>query len=609
MAASNEEIVARWRTRAQEQSGAFVRMDKINRLYGGSIDLPLPQIDKVEEAAVANLIQQGIDQLASRVASVRPDVDCPSENPGQTLADKRARQRRLAILGWWDKSIVSVLDGRRARHLFAYASSPVLIRPGHSYEHGVPTWHVRSPRQTYPAARPNPDDMTPNDCIFSYDVTLQFLEHRYPDAIAGLEKGPNPTPDSKFQVLEYIDADVWVMIVVGREPPNNPQSYGSRSYVAGSPFAEIVRVPNRAGMCTAIIPKRTCLEMPIGKFDGMTGMYQMEAKLMALTYLAIQEHVYPQEWLIGRPGELPEVLVEADPKNGRTGVVTGGIIQEQTLDPSPIALQMLNLLDSAQRQTGGLPAELGGESPTNVRTGRRGADIMSAQIDFPIQETQTLLARSKEYENCAAIAISKAYYGNKQVSFYVRKMKGSSAQVKYTPNEIFTTDVNFVEYPHAGSDANQLTVLLGQLDGLKILSKDTTRKLHPLVDDPEHEKDYIVSEALEEALLAAVAMQVQQGTLDSEGVAKISLALEQDKSTLAEAVTAFHAEARQNQPQPGAPTAGLPTGAPPGPPGQPGQPMPPGGPPTVGPPTPSEQNLANLLGTLHAPPQQVAGAA
>lgn len=605
MSRSPEEILGLWRDRKNNQGEMFARMDEIRRLYNGDLVLPLPQVDKVEKAAVANLVQQGIDQLGARIASVKPDVDCPSENPGQTLADKRARQRRMAILGWWDKSTMTVLDGRRARHLLAYASSPVLVRASHSHEHGIPTWHVRNPMQTFPAPRPNPDDMTPDDCIFSYDVTLAFLQHRYPDAVAGLEKGPNPHPDSKFEVLEYQDHDEWVMLVVGRDAPREQGGYGPQSYIAGAPVAQLMRVPNRAGMCTVVVPKRTSLDLPIGKFDGMTGMYQMQARLMALTLLAIEQNVFTKEWLVGRPGEMAEVLHEADPKNGRTGVVIGGVLQPQSVTPPPVALEMVSLLESNQRQQGGLPQEFGGESPTNVRTGRRGADIMSAQVDFPIQEAQTLLARSKEHENAAAIAISKGYFGNKTVSFYVRKMKGANGQVTYKPNEIFTTDVNFVEYPHAGSDANQLAVLIGQLVGLQLISEDTARKLHPLIDDPHHEKEYVVSEALQKALIAAVSMQVQQGTLSAVDVAKIVTALEEDKSTLAAAVTAVHQAEQDRQ------AGSVPNGEP----GTPGlAPSPQGGPggaavpPSVNPPTPSEANLAQLLSTLHAPPQQTAAA-
>ena len=365
-----------------------------------------------------------------------------------------------------------------------------------------------------------------------------------------------------------------------------------------------MRAPNRAEMCTAIVPHRTSLDMPIGKFDDMPGMHEMQAKLMALTYIAIKENVFSKEWLVGRPGELPEVLTEADPINGRTGVVTGGVLQPQTLNPSPMSMQMMGQLESNQRQQGGMPSEMGGESPTNVRTGKRGMDIMSAQIDFPIQEAQTILARSKEYENCAAIAVSKGYYGNKTVSFYVRKMKGGRGKVTYVPNEIFDTDVNFVDYPHAGSDANQLAVLIGQLVSLKLISEDTGRKLHPLIDDPFHESEIVQAEALNDALLAAVTAQVQQGTLSAPDVANIVIALESDRSTLAQAVAAVHAkeQARQAAAPSGAPGEGAP-GLAPGPGGAPGgAAVPPGAgaPPTVGPPTPAEGNLAASAGrALH----------
>ena len=85
-------------------------MDEIRKLYNGEMVLPLPQIDKVEKAAVANLVQQGIDQLGARVSSVRPDVQCPSVSPGVPLKDRQAGDRRKAILGWWDRSMMDVLE-------------------------------------------------------------------------------------------------------------------------------------------------------------------------------------------------------------------------------------------------------------------------------------------------------------------------------------------------------------------------------------------------------------------------------------------------------------------------------------------------------------------
>ena len=601
MSTSEDEIIQLWNERRKTLGPMFNKMEEITKLYNGDLALPLPQIDKVEKAAVANLVQQGIDQLGARVASVRPNVTCPSLAPGVPLQDRKANMRRKAILGWWDKSIMDVLDGRRARHLLAYASSPVLIRPGHSYEHGVPTWHVRSPLCTFPGPRPNPDDMTPNDCIFSYAVSYGFLQHRYPEAIAGLETGGDQRPDAMFDVLEYVDDNELVMLVVGKRPQQMAGYVDPQAMITGAPHALIYRNVNRAGVCPAIVPHRTSLDESIGKFDGMTGMYQMQARLMALTLIAVQRSVFAKEWLVARPGEQPDVLVEADPENGRTGVVIGGVLQPQQLTPPQIAMQMSEQLEQNQRAQGGLPQELSGGSPTNVRTGKRGTDIMSAQVDFPIQETQTLLARSKEYENEAGIAISKAYYGNKTVSFYVRKMSGGKGKVVYKPNDIFDTDVNFVDYPNAGSDVNQLTVQLGQLVSLKGISVDTLRQVHPLIDDPEHEKEMVLSEALQDALLGAISQEVQGGQLSSVDVATITLSLEEDQyDSLAAAVNAVHQSEQARQAgQSGAPPEQQP-GLAPGPGGAPGgAAIPPGGPPSVGAPTPSTANLAQLLGTLH----------
>ena len=608
MAITDAEIMHLWQERRQANGPMFAKMEEIRKLYNGDLILPLPQIDKIEKAAVANLVQQGIDQLGARVSSVRPDVSCPAVSPGVPLSDRKASDRRKAILGWWDHNTMDVQDGRRARHILAYASSPVLIRPGTDKNQNIPTWHVKSPLQSFPGHRPDPDDMTPNDCIFCYEVSYGYIQAMYPNAAAGIETGGQNRPDCKYDVLEYMDANEFVMVVVGKQPQQQ-NGYDARSMVVGTPYARLMQVPNRAGVCPVVVPKRTSLDMPIGKFDGMTGMFQTQARLMALTLIAVQRSIFTKEWLVGRPGEVPEVLVEADPENGRTGVVLGGVLQPQEVQPPPIAMQAMSQLEQNQRSQGGLPQEMSGESPTNVRTGKRGTDIMSAQVDFPIQETQTLLARSKEAENVAAIAMAKAYAGNKTVSFYVRRMKGLKGKITYEPNKLFETDVNFVDYPNAGSDVNQLTVQIGQLLSLKALSVDSAQRMHPLIDDPDHEKEMVVSEALQDALLAAIGQQVQQGTLSAIDVAAITQLLEENKDdSLAAAINAYH-EQQQARQAAAPPPPGAPEGAPgmaPGPGGAPGgAAVPPGAgaPPGAGPPgtigpSPNVQGLAGLLGAL-----------
>ncbi len=608
MSRSAEDIITQYHARKSVAGPVVSRMDEIRQAYNGDLVLPLPQMDKVEKAAVANLIAQGIDQMAQRISSVYADVECPSTIPGQALADKAARRRRQAILGWWDFSEIEIMDGRRARHLLAYATSPVILRP--MREKGIPIWHIRNPLSTFPAATENPDSMTPGDCIFSYRLSLDYLIDRYPDHMAGLEKGQASTLDDKFDILEYVDANEHVLLVLGHEPAQADHSFYGQPARAGAPMAELERYPNRAGMCTAIVPGRITLDKPVGKFDGMIGMYQAEAKLMALELIAVERGVFPKEWLVARPGELPKVLLEADGRTGQTGVVQGGVLEAPTVNPSYMTTQTIQMLEANQRQQGGIPMEFSGESPTNVRTGKRGSDIMSAVIDFPVQEAQTTMARSKQHENEVAIAISKGYFGARSVSMYISRGKGAKGFLEYVPSKLFTISTNQVAYPHAGSDANQLTVLLGQLVGLNLISEATARKLHPLIDDPYGESEKTTAETLEKALLSAIASQVSQGTLAAPDVAQIMSFLVQDKGSLAEAVIAVHKDAQARQANaanaaPGASNPGSQPGLAPGPGGTPGGA---GAPVSVNPPTASESNLSNLLQTLHSPPSAMASA-
>lgn len=603
MSRTAEEIVALWRQRERAAGPLVMRMNEIRLAYNGDLALPLPQMDKTEKAAVANLIAQGVDQTAQRIASVIPDVACPPMTPGQALAEKNARNRRAAVLAWWDTSELEIMASRRARHLLAYTCTPVVIRPDR--ELGMPRWHIRNPLATFPSASDNPDNMCPDDCVFAYQQSLGYLKARYPAHMMALEKG-DASDETMFDMVEYVDGDIHSLIVVGREPVANDR-WNPRPTQVGDPLVEVERFANRIGRCTAIVPGRITLDRPVGKYDGMVGMYQAQAKLMALELIAVEKGVFPKDWLVGRPGEVPEVVIEADGRKGITGVVKGGGLESPSNQPSYMTSQTIQQLEENQRQQGGIPMEWSGQSPTNVRTGKRGSDIMSALVDFPVQEAQTILARSREHENSIAIAMAVEYGLKPSKPVFVKRGKGARGWLDYDdPKKLFVTDITEVSYPHAGSDANQLTVLLGQLVGLGLVSEATARRLHPLVDDPDAEAERTISEALNKALLAAISAQVQQGSLAAPDVAFIMNFLDTEKGNLAKAVMAVHVaqqERQAAQPQPGAPES------------QPGLAPGPGGvggagatPPSVNPASPSEANLANLLSTLHAPPQQTAAA-
>jgi hypothetical protein len=67
-------------------------------------------------------------------------------------------------------------------------------------------------------------------------------------------------------------------------------------------------MPNRTGMPLAVIPQRITLDTPRGQYDGVLGMYFTRARLQALTEIAIERGIFPDEYLVARPGENPEII-------------------------------------------------------------------------------------------------------------------------------------------------------------------------------------------------------------------------------------------------------------------------------------------------------------
>jgi hypothetical protein len=234
---------------------------------------------------------------------------------------------------------------------------------------------------------------------------------------------------------------------------------------------------------------------------------------------------------------------------------------------------------------------MGGESSTNVRTGRRGGQILSATVDFYIQEHQNLLAASLEEENKIAIAIAKAYYGDGPKTFYVPIGKG---QVSYTPSVTFETDAHAVTYAYAGTDTNKLVIEAGQRLAQRTLSRETFMEIDPMVTDRDAEMDKITRESLSEALLQSILQQaaMPDGPWQPDQLGRLMELVYVNDMELWEAVMKVHEEAQAAQESQMDPNAGS---AQPGlaMPGAPGTPM-----AGIQPPNQDQMNLGQLMATL-----------
>lgn len=590
MSMSPEDILEVFHERKSRHGQVASRMRDIRDAYNGDVVIPLPELERNERPAVANLTAMGLDQIGARIASTVPDPRYPTRGPGQR-EQRRSRDKRQATLGWWEGNTMDLKLGRRARHLVGYGISPVLIRP--DFRRGYPRWEIKDPLATYPAPSADPDDPCVDDVIFAVKRSLSWLRRRYPEAMSILAKPQECDGDHRFEVLEYADGAELVTVVVGQTDDDTPIPF-SLPGAKGRPVVELQRLVNRAGVCPAVVPGRINLDRRMGQFDGMIGMHQMQARLFALEAIAVEKGIFPDQWIVARQNETPDIVAVPDGRRGQVGIVKGGDLRDVNLQPGYQTFPTIDRLERAQRLTGGIPAEFGGESATNVRTGRRGENILSATIDFGIQEAQRVLSASMAAENVRAVAVDKGYHDTAK-SFYVswHKAKG---HVDYKPSELFDTDHNVVSYAHAGTDVNGLVVSGGQRVGMGTLSKRGFMEMDPLIDDPEAEADRIVAESLEFALLQSVQAQASQGAIPPADLARIMQLVREDQEDLAGAVERAQREAQERQAQMVQASA---------PEAQPGLALPGAGaemtPIPEEPLGPSPENLSRLLASLRRP--------
>jgi hypothetical protein len=581
MGTSVRDILARYTARRAACDPLHQAALTVRAAYYGDIVLPTPEIDRADKPLVANLLYQGGEQRAMRVASTTPDVSYPSTSPGVELRDKEARHRRLVNLAWWDDDRMRLKLRKRARHLVYYASCPVVLRPDFARQR--PTWQVRNPLTCFPPQL-DTGDLVPPDVIFTLEKPYAWIEQMYPHKCRALNTSGNTA--RTFTLLEYLDHDEHVLCVIGdkADPPSSYPGTAVRNTEAGE-IVELERLVNRTGRVNAVIPGRIGLEAPRGEFDGVVGLWQAQAMMMALMTLGTKKAIFPEEWLVDHPNQTAEVVTHADPLRGIMGHIEGGDIKIVHPLPEAFANNIIDRLERAFRIESGVPAELGGESGSNIRTGRRGDAVLSAVLDFPIQEEQQLLEVALAEENRIAIAIDKAYFNQTKRIF----VSATAGEIEYDPAKLWSTDRNYVRYAHAGVDAQGLMVEMGQRLGMGTLSRQSAMELDPLVEDPRSELDRMMVESTRAGLqqsLTAMAADPAMAPVVAEMIKKVK----EGDTEIEDAVIAVHeaiqaAQAQQAAPeQPNVPPEMA----------QPGMAM-----PTIPESPGGLQNLAGLLSQLH----------
>lgn len=610
-----DEIVQLFYRRREKQRPALERRLKVLEQYNGDTHVDLPELDGTRKPSVANLLNLGLDGFAQRLASVLPDTQVPSLREGYETWDEKARLSRKAIMGWWTMNRMQLLEYKRARFLLAYSCCPVTIHPvspNPSDKRKIPHWRIRSPLNTYAAECVDELDCEPADYVVHHEYSLGWLEDNFPAQTATLYKGrqSSVSRDMMFDVLEYNDATESVLVAIGKERSATRSPMAWEEQDSGSAATVVLmREDNRAEVCNMVMPGRIVLDRPIGQFDAMLHLFAGQAKMAAYEEIAIFRSIFPELYVQSHPNAptRPKIIRDADGKQGIVGLIENGVLQQITPNPGAQVPTAIDRLERAARLAANISPELGGESPTNVRTARRGADVLGSSIDMPLQESQAILASAKEAENFRAVRTMKGWHGNK-LSMFLLPRDGKITSVPgnpdtYKPNDIFVTDTSVVNYSFLGADSSSIPIEIGQRLGTGEISLQTAREKDPFVDDPEEERMRTEREGLDKALLGGVEQQAASGGLDPLVIARIGVERQSSPGkSFAQVYLDVHNQmqkeqaAQQQQQSP--PVGGAPGAVPPT--AMPGAALPPGGVPSVPPPQPGQQNLQQLVGALKA---------
>lgn len=532
-----DEIVDLFLERRKRLTPVHAAIRDFNAFLRDEKPVPLPELDRTEQSGIANLAAVGLEQLSERAGSVVPDEHWPSTEPGEQEADRRARTRRRASLGWSERNAMDEVLTLRASYLLAHATGPVTVMP--DTKTGVPQWLVRDPLTVFSAPCANPLEVQPPDTHIANMQTWQWLTKRYGEtvpALQSLRRSQTPGVDDRFIHLQYID-DEQITNIVLSDIDGYGVGQGARAVLLDS-------TPNLAQCPLLFDPRLVSAAGQRGQFAGTVGIHQMRAKIAALAYITASKGASPDVYLekAGPNDPDPEVIAQYDPRTGAPGVVDGRI---RTIDvnPSNTSLAVMSVLAGELRHAGGIPAALTGEAPSTVQTGKMSAALLANAIDFVVQKVHRKFARSLTLEKQAAVAIVKAWTPGRR-SFYVG-WHGARGKVDYDPKTDFDSSDVVVSYPLAGADLNNLLTRAQGKRATGMWSLRTALEKDPETEDAAEEMDRLALEQIDAAVLSRLLARVDDPnagvTLEDlvafgDSIAKPDVTVREAAKTLIEAL-------------------------------------------------------------------------
>ena len=438
------------------------------------------------KSVASNFIAQAAMDMAESLAPL-PALSCASGSMTSSSAKDKAALRQKVASYYWEKSGLKRHSVNAADWYFTYGFLPIIVEP--CFETNFPKIRFEDPFMSYP-------DVDRYGRVNCYVKVLKMRTEQlgalYPELVSQIcydQYGQRQ--DIEVEVIRYMDRNMTCMYV------EMGDSHARKT-------VELSTVGNSLGRCPVEIAARPTLDGQYrGQYDDAVWVQLARSKMMSL---ALEAGVKAVEAPIAVPQDLVELPIGPD-AIWRTE--TPEKIRRVALEISPSAFQMEQRLEMEQMRATRYPEARGGNINASVITGR-GVDALMGGFDMLIKSAQDQLGEALAGATSLAFEMDEKLFGDVQKEI-IGISAGAPYKEKYTPKRAIGGDYS-VECTYglaAGLAPNNAVVLMLQLLGAGLISKESVQKQLPFDVNSVEMAQAIAMERARDAILEGMAGYAQ----------------------------------------------------------------------------------------------------
>lgn len=442
---------------------------------------------------VHNLIQEVVTKFQSFLSPL-PMIQVYTDPPASSKRRQQAtKKERFLYAQWWEGNMTQILNNA-AWYLPLMGDCFLGAIPDLGNNRVTPI--LRSPEHAYPV--PSFEKGRSTAVIFAWEIGERWAEREF-DKYTPRRARNNGSRTKRFdqvEVLEYSDGNEWTRWIDGQRTHGVEHELGVNLYHQ----MKFIAVPDEP--------------WGHGAVEQAVGMVEMGNALYSLMFQAVLENVFPR-LILENPHKFPE---EIDNGPGAViGVNEGG--KAYWLHPPtgllPSQLGFLQENERAVKQATSMPDVNFGQFDASIITGKAISQLQGAGTGSVVEMVQGVgMGSVITLWNEIAIVVGQRMFRDESLALYGREY-ASAVEVKGKP---FAERMKGAEL--VGSPRNEVVFgpYIDQHEklvmGLQALSAGLVSKEHVRnqigIPDTIAMADGIISEQLEEAVLAAIVMAVQQ---------------------------------------------------------------------------------------------------